>query len=314
MQVINIFRFFLSILIVIGHTRYMGDSLFLQIIAKIMLVSVGYFFFLSGYGLSYSFANKPLYDDKFLINKALSFISLTLPVYIFQALIFFFLDIKPLSTEPILDYLYSINWYLLELYFFYILFFILFKFYFKQIELLTWITCFSMIIFLPLTDIPPQYYFSCCGFALGVSIYKHGDKLLSIRDDSIIPYILVLVSGLLASMVGLSFPQRSIIAAIGKNIVVVSFCLFLFMVIRNNNDTVINSKLLFYLNSISSGIYIYQFPIIKALRNYWDIHGIKYSFFSITVVVATAIVASVDRVVKIGIITIYEKRYKTNID
>ena len=128
---LNLFRGFFAIIIVIGHVvRY--EHTFLEPFGRIMLVFVGYYFFVSGWGLARSFYEKPGYIHDFPRKRLLYLVG----IGIISHITYMFVDlISPVNTgfsthstviRVILQNLFvRVNWYIRELIVLYILYYLI---------------------------------------------------------------------------------------------------------------------------------------------------------------------------------------------
>lgn len=139
---------------------------------------VGIFFFYSGYGLFYSYYNKPNYEKSFLINK---FTNIYIPFIIAQ-LIYLFIDYifngEKISQVYIwrvlgIGLVNKILWYIVEIIILDIIFYITMKL--KKCLTLNWYAIIiAFIVFLFVLDIyfdiGPYWYISTGTFAIGLSV------------------------------------------------------------------------------------------------------------------------------------------------
>lgn len=171
MYKINCLRGLMALWIIFGHcgAQFYDEPLWLLIIHKSCLIIVGLFFVLSGYGLESSLYQKENYLDGFLWKKIKRLFGITFFTWIFQIVLFRITRIEDLKysiSSMVINYLQSMNWYIYELLFFYVLFYFVNKVGFEKKVKLVFISTITVLIILilPNTDIVPAYYFSCALF------------------------------------------------------------------------------------------------------------------------------------------------------
>ena len=121
----NHLRGVFAIIIILAHTTLIFDKvpIVLTPFSKISTLCVGYFLAMSGYGLAYSFKTKENYLSHFLIYKILYLIIVACIVILFNFVVQFLF--KFIAKEEF--QIATINWYIYELAFCYLIFYIFYK-------------------------------------------------------------------------------------------------------------------------------------------------------------------------------------------
>lgn len=173
--------------IMIGHIGLATGSAILYPNRKAGILIVGVFFFLSGYGLAYSFCTKESYLEKFVQKK---FFKLILPVCIVYLMYSMVLCIEEKSLYKLIDLLNPVqifqqtNWYIWELLFLYLLFYLLYKYYAgenKEIIINAMLILFVAVCYI--ANIEATWYGSTLCFGVGVLFYKHEIDIRKIIAD-----------------------------------------------------------------------------------------------------------------------------------
>lgn len=259
---INQLRGIFAIVVFLSHVWGYSGLNFLLPFNKIVTIAVSFFFFLSGYGMMYSFIQYKKYPFKKILIKIAVLLYMAVLVYIFSAFLEKVLlsygangnEFLPLSIKK---FLISTNWYVYELIGFYCIFFVSIRFIKEKYQLL-FIGFVSVIAFILFyySGLVEAYYNSIIGFGFGTFVGKKGGvELMERYKNAWLPAIVVLLS----SFAGMFFLDRqSIIFAVIRNFAAVGAIVIVLFIIRYLD---INNKLLNILCRISPEIYFYHMPI-----------------------------------------------------
>ena len=270
---LNSLRGIFALEIVIGHcVRY--ESCPLTPLGNFMLISVGYFFFVSGYGLARSYHTKPGYMDSFIKHRILKLLTLAIGALIIVTLIAYispiYTDFKSISTSPLIlakSALVRTNWYMRELMLLYICFFIVFRFVKKyRIALLcTFIVIICAILYM--AGYTRCWFASIICFPLGIIFYENInlilDRLKTINGKLITLFFIGL--GLILSLInypqltGQSFEVTEMMYALANNILCTGFIRLLITALIYLKP---DNKILSFFTSIATPLYLFQFIFV----------------------------------------------------
>ena len=213
----NYLRGLFAIMIVIGHCsmRYEKEVLPWLLIHKFNMVSVCFFFIVSGWSLCYNFYNKDNYLRGFIIGKP---VKLFVFAFICQV-VTSILQSVILQTSYILDWslITSFNWYIYELIFFFLMFYLSYGFIKgrKTRVIVIWITSGVVSILAWYLSnnfdgpIGHAYHFSSLCFAWGIMLHEKYEIFqdVLIKKSFLSTFILLIVGSI--SCVSLMMPQGS---------------------------------------------------------------------------------------------------------
>ncbi len=275
MERFNSLRGLMALWIVVGHCsiEFETEIFPLLLVHRFNLVVVGMFFFLSGYGLAYSYDNKKDYLRGFLKKKAAFIFSITFVVYLFTVMLFDICNIERVDSARsfVIGYFTKTNWYMFELMVFYVIFWLVFR-----LEISSWrrlMLCFLgagfILVIVPFSSLTQSYYISSMAFPFGIMVYMYKDKL-----DSIIgkyPIGVLLASALVCGLACLSilFPNKSFVAIMGKNLMCIACCCTMLTILSFKGCRQSVHGIYDRLSKISLEIYLWQFPILSVVKNYF---------------------------------------------
>lgn len=173
-----------AIEIMIGHIGLATGSVLLYPNRKAGILFVGIFFMLSGYGVAYSLENKPNYLQHFLVKR---FLRLLLPAYLAYVMykLVCWLILQNPEASAIIDlgtFLRTLNWYVWEQLFFYIVFWCAYKIIPKYKEVIIGVMSISLIIVAFTTKMDNPWYGSTMCFLLGMCYYKFEKRDIEIAE------------------------------------------------------------------------------------------------------------------------------------
>lgn len=182
---LNILRGLFALQVVIGHVVQYETS-FIHIWGRFMIISVAFFFFVSGFSLEYSFEQKANYLNDFFKNKIIYLLCISILAYLFACIIEIVLPINYLFFQPgtnlFLTLYTTTNWYVYEQLFFYLVFLLTGLFISKRHVRLTVIFITTIcIMILSYFYLYEAYYASSLAFPIGVAYsmyYKEIDSYI----------------------------------------------------------------------------------------------------------------------------------------
>lgn len=270
---INSLRGLFALEIIIGHcTRY--DSTLLSPFGHFMLISVGFFFFVSGFGLARSYAEKPGYINSFFMHRIIHLLVIALVAWIFTSIISHLSPIKtdfsdiPGSVSDLLrSLLYKTNWYIRELLLLYLLFFLVYRFINSYRILIISLLQIIMCIILFFTDHTRCWFASLACFTLGIILYTYYERIVTFINSvkGIAFALLLLFFGTVLSLpdyqhrTGLPFEVTEMLSAFFNNIMCIGFifALLLFLIYIKPGNIVLS-----FFNKLSTELYLFQFIFV----------------------------------------------------
>jgi len=254
---LNNLRGIFALEIVIGHVvRY--EHTVLAVLGKFMIISVAFFFFVSAVGLVQSYHKKENYLKGFFIPKAGYLFLLAVVIYIINISIDYFVPYSIGYYEEgrvLQNFITTTNWYVWELIYFYLLFWLAYK-YIKNYRIV-WITVVILIsiTIMFLAGWSQGFYSSSLAFPLGLLYGEYYDGfqkcLHSWMGKAFV--LLLVVSGLMSLLLG----ESSLIGMVYlKNVMCIGGVMLLLLII---NHFSFDNKVLQLLGRYSVEIYLAQF-------------------------------------------------------
>lgn len=247
------------------------DKTILYPLGKFMIISVAFFFFVSAFGLSYSFRVKDNYLKGFVRSKCGYLLCLIAVVYIFNVLVSLVVPVHTGYYEGISSivplFFKSTNWYLWELCAFYLLFYIVFRFF----ERYRWFCLFVLLVFLNAyffkTGWAEGWYASSFAFPFGLFYEENYEKcnhFLGSKKGKAFTVLLTCL-GLSSQLLG----QESIIGMVYlRNIMCIAGLLILIYVLQFFET---DNRALRVLTKYSTELYLFQFIYLRISEVYqWD--------------------------------------------
>lgn len=269
---INSLRGLFALEIILGHcTRY--DSTLLTPLGNFMLISVGFFFFVSGFGLMRSYIEKQDYLSSFFSHRILHLIIVAMTALVFTTAIAFLSPVKtdfasiPVFEDIVVAIFLRTNWYIRELLLFYVIFYVVYRFAKKNHLFLILILQFFVCIPLYFTGHTRCWFASLICFPLGMIMYKYYDKLISLLCSitGVIVTIFIFLIGVILSLtdysavLGISFEKSELISACFNNIMCVGFMLMLTVILTKLK---FKNPILSFFTQLSTELYLFQFVLI----------------------------------------------------
>lgn len=264
-QNFNSLRGLFALEIMIGHViRY--ESTLLYPLGKFMIVSVAFFFFISGWGLCRSYHQKTDYLSHLLPGKCGYLLALSLLAFAIRSIVLLVLGRWNPGQNVIRQYFSSTNWYIWELIFFYCLFFLVYRFLSKyRCVAITVITCLMITAAFFLGTIQ-GYYSSAMAFPAGVIFYEYYPLIIGFLQKTwgkIITFIMTVLglSSLLLgtdSLIGMVYLRNVMCLAV--------LCLMVYFLIYFHTD----NSILRFLGKYSTEIYLHQFVYLEVTATLTD--------------------------------------------
>jgi len=287
LQRLNNLRGLFALEIIIGHVvRY--EKSMLYPFGIFMIISVAFFFFVSGFGMVVSKECKSDYFQGFLIKKPIYILIIALFYWVINSFIDIILPIDygyVVKGENIANLFWSnTNWYMFELIIIYIVFYISHK-YLKKYQLLTCIV--SLLVLMHLfyyNGFSQAWYSSTLAFPLGVLFGKKYDRVIKFMrtKQGIFMTLVLFVLGMFSlraskqSVIEMIYLKNAICLA---GILLMVYCL-LFFDIGNN-------KVCKWLTKYSLELYLSQFVLLKIFAS------VDYKFRLIAVIAGCVIMSMI---------------------
>lgn len=259
---VTILKAILPFLIIIHHIANMGFQDLYQI-GLFGDIAMYIFFAMSGYGVVISYINNPNYINKFLKK---SIVKLYVPYFIALLLFIVYRKFKGIDQFELLlkDGLYSFvptSWYIYVLSYFYVFYYIVFK-YTKKTSLLTKVLLVSLLVLAycviaPRIGVECWRYNRCPAFCVGMT-FALFDKYMKSYFVKWQVFVLIFVFILL-------FPFRAMMELLPSLYYATLFFLVMYIV-----PNVREYKLPNFISSISLEIFIIQYIAIYLIIN--DLH------------------------------------------
>lgn len=271
---INCLRGLFALEIVVGHVgRYEAGALYW--LGKFMVCSVAVFFFVSSYGMVLSQKKKKEYlKGTFLMKKPFYLFILAICIYLFNSLIDLILGAKAGYASNFLSLkmaFQNTNWYIWELIFFYFLFWISYRFFYKYRIIIIAIVTTLGVTGLYYLGAKEGWFASSFGFVMGI-VYGEFDGFLAYNYSvkgvlAIIGFSIFGLGSLLVkneTFLSMVWMRNSIcIAAIMITVLISDFGF-----LRNNPVTK-------FLTRYSTEIYLSQFIWLKYMYEFSSNLGIR---------------------------------------
>lgn len=284
----NALRGVFAVEVTIGHV-FRDQMTILYPLGKFMIISVAFFFFLSGFGLVYSFHCKKDYlKPSFLIGKPVYLLTIAVLFYALYIVIDLICpkDLGYVSSNLLYSFWKHSNWYLFELILFYLLFYLAYRFLPARFRILaiTAVTLAGIIGFYFLGgEEMIMWYASSMGFPLGLFFGECYDRVHDFLTGKIGITLTILTASFGLSSLFLSSNLMTVVFM--RNAICLSGIVLLYLVVLRFE---FGNKLMGLVTKYSLEIYLLQFPFQVIARAYgWDL---KFAYvFTIVCDVVTAI-------------------------
>ncbi|MCM1217609.1 MAG: acyltransferase family protein [Lachnospiraceae bacterium] len=286
LQDLNNLRGIFALDIVIGHVIRFERSI-LYPLGKFMICSVAFFFFVSAFGMAVSFEKKPDYVNcRFIIAKPVYLIILSVVIFAFNVGVDVICpnNLRYLTRPLYHTYLIETNWYIWDLIFYYLLFFLAYKYFYRFHILFITVTIVLQVIILYMNGFSEAWLASSFAFPFGLFVGEYFDaiKKFFFSGKGIVATVLLSLFGLSSlfvtteNMFSLVFMRNAICLA--TIIILLYFCRFF----RLGNNVVAR-----YLNQYATEMFLLQFVWLRLTESY----GWHYTIRVMVVLFATWISA-----------------------
>lgn len=275
-----------AIEIMIGHIGISTGSIWLYPNRKAGILFVGIFFLLSGYGIAYSIENKGNYQKKFLIKRITK---LFVPAYL-VFIIFTLSDVvlfkapRPWSIVSLSEFLGSLNWYVWEQLFFYVLFWLVNRLMPRYVELIIIVCSVVFVGIAFVLGIDNPWYGSTLCFALGLCYYKMEKKKCELKR--IKWWIVLLGAGVCLGTSMLAFfvlGNDSVVGnPIARNIASVSFCIIILLLLEKIQ---IGNKVSQFFGKFSYEIFLVHPFVLSRLKRVAIESSLVYALMAIVLTI-----------------------------
>lgn len=267
MNRLNKLRFVFAILIIFTHCTLPYGYLprILLPLRKISTFGVGYFFICSGYGLAYSVAHKPHYLDDFW-KKIANLLWLTVFSSVVSGLI------KNIAFGQ-WNAFQLINWYMPAMIVLYGLFLAAYRVFpeaknkrniflgaavFAAMALVCWVD--------HITGLNHRnYYISEWAFPFGVFIFEYADAVADFLKKKF-SLVWIILAELAFGGLALVVPEKGLLDLVFHNLMLLPVGLGLMWMM---DKLVVDNVVLKKMNRYTLFIYLFQFPILEILKNYY---------------------------------------------
>lgn len=278
-----------AIEIMIGHIGLATGSIVLYPNRKAGILFVGIFFMLSGYGLRYSVDNKPEYLKHFFVKRIMK---LLIPAYL-AYVVYILIRWLALSSAngwallDLSDFARTLNWYVWEQLFFYLVFWFAYRFIPGLAEGFIGIISIGFIIVAFMLKLDNPWYGSTMCFLLGMCYYKYemGEHKLSNNKQC-------LLFGMFGMIVIFSMAAFYILGnesalgnPIARNVASVCFCIMVLIILK---EMKIGNSISKFLGTCSYEIFLVHPFVQGMLQGIIEYSALLYAILVITLSVGVA--------------------------
>ncbi len=266
----NSLRGIFAIEIIVGHViRY--ENTILYPLGKFMIVSVAFFFFISAFGMVYSFQLKKDYLNGFIVSKCGYLLGIAVVTYLASIVAAWLVPVDIgywTGIEFVIsDFFTETNWYIWELIWFYIMFYVIFRYTHRY----RWIYFFimTMILTTVLFELgwPEKWCASSLAFAFGILYGEHHEKVNGFicSKKGIVVTCFFVLAGLGSLLLGMD----SLIGVVYlRNIMCIAVLLILINILGVFKP---GNCVLHVLVKYSTELYLFQFIYLRISVGYgWD--------------------------------------------
>lgn len=284
-----------AVAIMLGHLGKITGFWFLYPFWKSALLFVGVFFMLSGYGLMYNYSNSSEYLNHFLKKRIVSILFPAYVVYIlFGCIEAIITPGGGQSVQSIIQYIFlkefykRTNWFVFEIVFLYILFWIIYKFF--SLKIASVIMSIVMVLWIIAgfyCHIDKAWYDSSLCFLVGILYARHEEKWNEWMQKS---YLLKNISFLIICGgcfgVFLALGNNSFIGhPVLKNVAACSFCMWVLSILQKID---LKNRLFQWLGVYSYEIFLLHLIWMQLIEGY-ALSPWYYMFFVILLTLISAV-------------------------
>lgn len=255
----NLLRGFFAMEIIVGHCVRQETGLLLAF-GKFMIISVAFYFFVSGYGLARSFSKKGnAYLKGFLSRKCGSLLILALTAYVWRFLLLHVVEYFEPERQFGYNLFEGVNWYIWCQMLYYVIFYLCYCFCGKRalpcvaaLVLLQCLICYA-------AGVSTAWYTSAIGFPAGILFWEKAnwvDRFMTRWYGRVLTVVLT-VSGLCT----LVFQANTLLDAfVMRNALCIGVLMLLYIFLKYVR---IDNKALRFLSTYSAELYIFQFVYLE---------------------------------------------------
>lgn len=267
---LNRFRFLFAIEVVLGHTYlYLDNAVLFLPLNQFLFIANGFFFFVSGFGLSHGYHTEASYLKGFLRRRILYLFLVSLVLFLSFS---FILKAANLTAYPLTlkGYFENTNWFIFEIMVFYLLFYIFYHLKdTKRASILITVIALLFVNIAYLGGLDERWYICALSFPFGLlyrEFFAEFEKLFR-RKKTVIA-----ITSMAVVLIICLAAQSEIITLIQWNDFIrnvffrylLSFC-FIVLFIRFQTHIFLENRLSKAINKLSMEIYLLQFPYLYFL-------------------------------------------------
>ena len=254
-----------SIIILLHHlSGYINNITFLFPLRYCGYVIVAYFFFFSGYGLTWGICKKTNYLKRFLIKRIPKiYIPYLISVIVYALYGYFFNNTAPTVKQVLLslvciDSISLLGWYIGALILMYIIFYISAKISPAYRTAAFWIMFAAVYIALFLAPVAEEFTRSLIGFPLGIYFCIYQKKIEEALRKKYILYFIIGIAGTVSGFAVKWFGEEKNIGIIKLcgNVVSCAFSILVLIIIINKFR--FGNKILAVFGALSFEVYLYH--------------------------------------------------------
>ncbi len=258
---LNALRGIFAIEIVVGHVvRY--ERTLLYPLGKFMIISVAFFFFVSAYGMRRSLRQKERYLNGFLLRKCGYLLVIAGVAYgvelLADAVFHLNLQYYDKSKSLLINFWEETNWYIWELLFFYVVFYLTYRYMKKYQVIVLCIITAALATALFLCGWKEGWYASALAFPCGLLFEEHEQSIMAALQTK--GGGAAVAALCLLGVCSLGFSQQSLIGMVYlRNIMCIGALGILLLLVWRVRP---GNRALAFLTMRSAEIYLYQFLLL----------------------------------------------------
>lgn len=294
---LNFWRGLFACIIVIGHCsmNFEKEFILLALVHRCNIIGVWYFLFVSGFSMAYNNKIRSTYMDHFLRNKVFLLMVFALISQIVEKILAFALC----GSEPkVIELLSGWNWYVYEIIVFYFAFAGVNRFISNKGARLTVLFLVAILISVATllgwkygswTGWTRSFYVSTFLFPFGVFCEYYYDEIIAFARKKLM--LLGLLCAVMLVCMGfiVLFPKNVLSEVLMKNIAGMAGISFVAFVTYFYGAK-LSCKLEEFFTGISTEIYLYQFGVLRIVKQIFDHYDRKISFDYVIIVFFTTVV------------------------
>jgi len=289
---LNQYRGVFALLIVIGHAMAPNtDSILSVMLVRTQFLLVSYFFFVSAYGMVFSFYHKQNYFKGFVRKKIgyLVMVSIVLYIAALIAEILFWNTNFYVASEIWLypkKFVSATNWYIWELIVWYVVFRLVYLLKKRELRCL-FLGVISVVLFcfFFLMRFEPCWYASLVGFPIGIIMSEYNELPMFKKEYAKIRIPCIFVCMIIGGS-AIMFSNDSLIGALLRNFACFSVILF---IVEVSKWLLFDNSFFAFFNRHSAEIYLVQFPLLNFTSRFTNVYSRTVIVLILTVLLAVAL-------------------------